>query len=98
MASNSGRFTRDAFAVVPEAQVQLGYQLTGQLRAFVGYNFLYVSEVVRPGDQIDRVVDIRQVPLLTPTPALVASSRPAVPFHMTDYWAQGVTFGMAFRY
>src|SRR5262249_22971146 len=37
LASNSGRASRDAFAVVPEASVRLGYEFTDWLRAFVGY-------------------------------------------------------------
>src|SRR5205823_2362775 len=41
LASNGGHFTRDAFAVVPEAGVNLGYQLNPYVRVFAGYTFLY---------------------------------------------------------
>src|SRR5439155_7836798 len=58
--SNSGRFVRNSFAVVPEVQVKAGYQLLQNVRGFVGYNFLYVSDVVRPGSQIDRNINPTQ--------------------------------------
>jgi hypothetical protein len=97
LGSNSGSFSRDRFAVIPEVGVKLGYQLTDSLRAFVGYDFLYISNVVRPGDQIDRVLDVNQIPLVggaaPPPPA-----RPLVPFRTTDFWAQGLSVGLELRY
>src|SRR6202040_2758039 len=51
--SNSGHFTRDVFAVVPELGINVGCQITRHLRASVGYTFLYWSSVVRPGGQVD---------------------------------------------
>jgi hypothetical protein len=38
---------------VPEAGIDVGYQLTRHLRAKAGYTFIYWTDVVRPGDQID---------------------------------------------
>ena len=35
-----------------EATVNLGYWLTPHVKAYVGYNCLFWSNVVRPGDQI----------------------------------------------
>jgi hypothetical protein len=98
LPSNSGQFTRDQFAVVPEVGVNLGYQVTDWCRLIVGYNFLYWSSVARPGDQIDRVIDVTQIPN-GPTPAGPASMvRPVGGVHSTDFWAQGVSFGLEFRY
>jgi hypothetical protein len=97
LGSNSGTFTRDRFAVVPEVGLQVGYQLTDRLRAFVGYNFIYMSNVVRPGDQIDRVLNTNQIPPGTATPP-AGPVHPVVPFKTTEFWAQGVSFGLEFRY
>jgi hypothetical protein len=96
--TNSGHFTGSHFAVVPEVGVNVGYQLTEHLRAFVGYSFLYCSNVVRPGDQIDRGVNPTQLPLTTATPLFTGTARPAPVLRDTDFWAQGVNFGMEFRY
>jgi hypothetical protein len=98
LASNSGHFTRDAFAVVPEAGVNLGYQLNKYVRVFAGYTFLYYSDVARPGDQIDRGVNVNQVPASRTFGGPPVPARPAFALHSTDYWAQGVNFGLEFRY
>jgi hypothetical protein len=91
--SNSGRFSRDAFTVVPELGVTVGYQFNEHWRAFVGYNLIYWSSVVRSGDQIDLVVNRTQLPPPTGT-----ADRPAVLFRSTDFWAQGVNFGIEFKW
>jgi hypothetical protein len=96
--SNSGHFTRDHFAVVPEASLNLGYQFTDHLRGFIGYNFLYWSNVIRPGDQIDQNIDITQIPNFRPGVAPVALNRPAAPFKETSFWAQGANVGLEIRY
>jgi hypothetical protein len=97
LPSNSGHFTRDHFAVVPEAGVNVGCQITGGLRAYVGYTFLYWNNVLRPGDQIDRVLDVNQIPNFMPGPP-AGQVRPVVPFRQTDFWAQGINFGLEWRY
>jgi hypothetical protein len=97
--TNIGRFSRDQFAVVPEVDVNVGYQVTDHLRAFVGYTFLYWSDVVRPGDQIDRVLNPNQLPATLGASGLFGGpARPAFSFHGTDFWAQGINFGVEFRY
>jgi Putative beta barrel porin-7 (BBP7) len=101
--SNIGNFSRDRFAVVPEVGVRLGYDVTQSIKLTVGYNFLYWSSVMRPGDQIDRNIDVLQVPNFVPlsiqgnfTP--VVPARPMPLLKETDYWAQGLTVGLEFRY
>ena len=99
LPTNSGNFTRDRFAVVPEVSLNLGYDLTPHMRLFVGYNFLYWSSVVRPGDQINRNLDITQIPHfgvggVQPVPF----ATPTNPFHATDLWVQGINFGIRFTW
>ena len=98
LPSNSGRFVHGRFAVVPELDVRLGYQLSRHARLFAGYTFLYWSEVVRAGDQIDTSLNATQVPVVRPAGPLLGPARPAFSFHGTDLWAQGGTFGLEFRY
>jgi hypothetical protein len=93
--TNIGHYTRNVFAVVPEADFKVGYQVTDHLRATVGYSFLFMSSVVRPGDQIDRVINPSQ---LTSPPVNGAPFRPLFQLKSTDYWAQGVDFGLEFRF
>ena len=53
LPTNIGHYSRDQFSVVPQVGVNVGYQVTNNLRVLVGYTLLYWSDVVRPGDQID---------------------------------------------
>ncbi|MCE9565024.1 MAG: BBP7 family outer membrane beta-barrel protein [Planctomycetes bacterium] len=94
---NLGNFSRDEFSVVPELTVNMGYRVTSGVRLYAGYNLLYWSNVVRPGDQIDGVVDLSNVPN---APAVTPSglARPTVPFRQSNMWISGVQFGAEFRW
>jgi hypothetical protein len=92
--TNVGRFARDAFAVAPEAGINIGFQITPHIRILAGYSFVLVSQVVRPGDQIDRVVNSTQLTGGT----LMGPIRPAVLFRTSDFWAQGLNAGLEFRF
>jgi hypothetical protein len=98
--SNIGHFSHTAFSVVPEVGLNVGYQILPCLRGFVGYNFLYWSNVIRPGTSIDRNIDVTQIPNfpLNPQPAPVPGRHPAPNFHEVGFWAQGITFGLEFVY
>lgn len=99
LASNSGRRSRDEFSFVPEVGINVGYQATKHMRAFVGYTFLYWSDVVRPENQIDLRINTTQVPFLAGGPGpLIGPARPAPLFQGTDFWAQGINLGLEFRY
>jgi hypothetical protein len=98
LPSNIGNHTRNRFTIVPELSVNVGYNVTDWCRVFVGYTFLYWTNVLRPGDQIDTVVDINQIPNFMRGPVVAGASRPLVPFHGSDYWAQGINIGLELRY
>jgi hypothetical protein len=98
LPSNSGHFSRDRFAVVPEVGINFGCQVTPHLRAFVGYGFLYVSNVVRPGSLIDRTVNLTQIPSNLGPGTLFGPARPALVLRDTDFWARGINFGLEIRY
>jgi hypothetical protein len=92
LPSNIGHYHSNVFAVVPEIGINLAYQLTDHLRARVGYTFLYWSSVVRSGDQIDRFLNAALIPGFGVP--LAGPIRPLNPFQQTDFWAQGVNFGL----
>jgi len=98
LPSNIGRHERNRFAVVPELGVNLGYQITDNLTATIGYTFMYWTNVVRPGDQIDRVLDINQIPNFRPPAPAAPQRRPVVPFKESGFWAQGMNLGLEYRY
>jgi hypothetical protein len=96
-ASNSGRHTRDAFTVLPEVGVNLAYKVSDHCRLGVGYTFVYMSNVVRPGDQIDATAGGATRPptvfLGGPVPQPAFSG-----FNSSSFWAQGVNFTVELSY
>ena len=99
LPSNIGRSQDSTFAVVPEVGVKIGYQVTEGLRFYVGYNCIFWSNVYRPGDQVDRVINTAQVPN-NPQPGApaVPVNRPIPLRQGSQFWAQGLNFGMEYRY
>jgi len=95
--SNSTRIVNSAFAVLPEGWLKVGYRFTSDSRLYIGYNFLYLSEVVRPGEQLDRTIDPAAVPGIGNTPGL-PSERPGVLLNRTDFYLQGLILGFELRY
>jgi hypothetical protein len=99
--TNIGQYSHDRLAVIPEVGLKLGYQVNDHVRVYVGYDFLYVNNVVRPGDQIDRVVNVTQIPNITSPPSgepVRGIPRPSFNFKDTDFWAQGFNVGLEIRY
>ena len=94
---NLGTFARDKFAVVPELTFNVGYKVTPNLRTFVGYNLLYWSDVVRPGDSIDPTVDATFVPNGPQVP-FSGQNRPQPRFDSSGLWVHGVSFGAELRW
>jgi hypothetical protein len=80
----AGRYSVDRFAVAPELQLNVGYQITPWLRGTIGYNFLYLSSVARPGNQIDNTYD--------------GVTHPLVPLASSSFWTQGINFSLLFSF
>lgn len=90
--TNIGRYSQDALAVIPELGITLGYSVTRALRLTFGYTFIYWSTTARPGNQID--LDVSQLPPEDPGGA----GRPRFTLETSDYWAQGLNFGLDYRF
>jgi hypothetical protein len=96
-SSNIGKYHHDEFAVMPEFNGSLGVNITRSLTGYVGYNFLYINKVARPGSQVNPIVNTAAVPF-SPN---FGTNRPNPAnglFFQEDYWIMGVNFGMSFRY
>jgi hypothetical protein len=97
--SNIGQHSRTAFAVAPEVDVKFGCDVTNHVRVTLGYDFLYVSDVLRPGAQMDRNINPTQSVIFGGTGGVLTgpSAPPGTP-NSSDFWAQGLTFGVSLRY
>lgn len=98
LRSNIGRHQRDELAFIPEVDFSVGWQLTRRLKLYAGYSLLWISTVARAGEQIDPVVNTTQFPIKGGVGPLVGPARPAFDFHGTDFWAQGLNFGLELRF
>jgi hypothetical protein len=96
--ANQGRQTTNWFVVAPEVAVQIGYQITEHFRVQVGYEFLYVNDVVRPGDQIGLTVNPKLVPTSPAFGSNPGLNQPAPAFRQEEFWAHGLNVGIAFSY
>jgi hypothetical protein len=94
--TNIGSRSRNVFGVVPEAGLTLGYRLTPWLALTAGYTFLYVNDVVRAPNQINRSVNYSDsnAPPAVPT----GPQEPSFKFKSSDFWAQGLSLGLALRF
>jgi hypothetical protein len=94
---NMGHFTDTQFCAVPEVTLNLSYQVTQYLRAFVGYNLIYLSQVHRTGEAIDSDVNPSNIRgLIVQNPTTVV--QPVHSFPDADLTIQGLNFGLDFRY
>jgi hypothetical protein len=96
-ANSIGTYSRDSFAFVPEANLRIGYAFTSSITGYVGYNVVYVNNVVRSTDLVTGNVN----PNLQPTSNTYGN--PTTPrqinaFPTSDFWLQGISFGLNFRY
>lgn len=87
--SNIGTFNRTRFGVMPEIGLNLRYQWSPLWTLSLGYTFIGLTNVVRPGDQIDLSLDPRQFP-----PPTATGTFPEFAFNDSDLWLQGLNFGI----
>ena len=60
--TNSGSRSRNRLAFIPEVNCNLSYRIDDQWSFTVGYSFLYFSDVIIAGGQIDRTINPSQNP------------------------------------
>lgn len=88
--TNAGSRDYDEFAVSPELRLLLSRDLPYGWNASVGYHFLYLSRVLRAGEQIDPLVNLTQ---LNPT-GLQGFAAPRRQVYYNDLTANAITFGL----
>jgi hypothetical protein len=98
LPSNIGAHSDDDFAFTMQAAIKLKWLVTQHITAGIGYDFLLWDNVVRPGNQIDRTVDLRQVPSSLQFVANSNATRPDGTVHGHSFWAEGLAFEVGLRY
>lgn len=95
--SNTLEQTHDEWSCISEINLRAGCDAWGCLRVFVGFDFLYWNTVARPGDQIDRAINLTQSQVFGGG-VLVGQRRPAPIYQTSDFIAQGISAGIELRY
>ncbi len=95
--SNMGHTAANQFGIIPSVELKFSYRITRAVLLFVGYDFLYWNQVVRPGNQMDRNVNVSQSSILS-NGILTGPALPGPLFNRSDFWAQGLTVGFEFRF
>lgn len=100
LPTNIGRYSRTEFAWVPELRLSAGYYFTPKISLSVGYDVLYVSNVARPGNQVNRDVNPSQgVAYTGQVPAILTGpAQPAYNWASSSFWAQAVSATLHVRY
>jgi hypothetical protein len=91
-STNNGFYSNDTFVVSPELNVTLGYRLTRNLEATVGYSFLELPKVVRAADQFDPQLASNL------TNPLVGAARPSFSLTESNFTLHSVNYGLQYRY
>jgi hypothetical protein len=98
LKTNIGRTTQTVFSTLPEGEFRIGCRLTPHVTVTAAYNFIYWSNVVRPGEQLNRLVNPTQLPTSAAFGTLFGPPQPALPFHQSDFWVQGASLGLIVSY
>ncbi len=91
---NSGRSNGTDWTIIPEAAVNLRWDVNSHVRLTAGYTFLWWNDVLRPGDQIDTVVNRTGLSGGTVT----GENRPILLTTTSGMWVQGIQLGFVYTY
>lgn len=100
LPTNIGHYHTNQFAAIPELDLLAGWQVTNCLKLTLGYTFIYINSAVRPGDQIDTVINPSQGPAFTgkPSTTVVGPLAPVFPAHSSDFWLNLLNAGLELNY
>jgi hypothetical protein len=101
--SNMGNYDANHFAVVPEGDFSFGYAFCSWARVMIGYDVIYVSDVARPGSQIDPGVNLYRSGVVQGAAPPIAApatdpNRPTFNANQSTFWAQGLTLGVELHF
>jgi hypothetical protein len=95
LPSNVGRDTSSRVTLVPEVGIKTQWAVNSWCSLSLGYSLLYWNKVLCPGDQMSPFANVTQLPFRGPA---AGSPDPRPLFVQTDYFAQGLDFGIRFVY
>jgi hypothetical protein len=89
------------FALAGDVNVKLGYRVTSRVLATVGYEYAHVTRFVRPDENLSRDFSSNVLATSPNFGQNLAGGgvRPTTPrFTPSDFWLQGLSFGLQIKY
>lgn len=100
LPSNSGTKKRTEFSVLPEIELNMGYNVTECLALTLGYNFMYLTNVLRAPNQLSRTINPTQSAGFAGSEDFTPVGAPS-PTHRlksSDFWVQGLNVGLVYSF
>lgn len=97
-ATSNGQFTHTEFSYMPEIGAKVGFQFTQNFGIYVGYNFLYFTGVIRPGDNFTNTVNPTQLPSSQNFGVPFGPNAAPVRLQNSDFWIHSVGVGLNVRF
>jgi len=97
----NGNLERDVtnrVSTATQLNAYVGVRLTEHLRATVGYQFLYLNNVARPGQQLDPIVNQRVVPVTGAFGSLSGQPGNRLTLDRDGFYAHGATIAFELTY
>jgi hypothetical protein len=96
LPSNIGSHHTVRYSEVPEGDLKFNAPLLDHLTLSLGFTVLYWSKLANPSAQINRNLDISQIPNFPPGAGATPTGLglPNVPFAQSDLWLLGITLGL----
>ncbi len=94
LPTNMGQYERRKVATATEVGLKLTRRFDRGVDLTIGYTFLYLSDVLRAGEQIDTDINVSQLSGGT----LDGGAFPEFNFQSNGFWAQGLSFGLEARF
>ncbi len=100
LPSNIGSHHINKFAQVPELSLKLSAPVASHVTVSAGFSAMYWSRVMRPAQQIDRDLDVRQIPNFPGAASAPPTGfgQPDVSFRQSDLWALGISVGVGINW
>lgn len=100
LPSNIGHHSRNRFTQMPYVDLNVTTNISERLSFNMGYSFMYWNRVVRASNQIDRVIDISQIPNFPGADTAIPTGlgRPAVLFNERGLLVHGLSLGVKYAW
>jgi hypothetical protein len=96
LATNSGDHSRTKLALLRNFSVGVSYSIHEYCSIRLGYDVLWVSGVVRPGEQADLLINPTLLPFSATPPT--GPRLPGFRFNDEVFWMHGVSLGVTFQF